>query len=194
MKFTKKTCILLASALISAGIAVTSIITATEYSAEDPLISKSWVDNIFYPQIVQYVDAKIEEVKALFSDSTETATPSVDGTQTETPSADSQGVASSEDEAAEQGTSFEVITLTSNQMLVAVDGSLELILRPGGTAAVYSEISGNGIADLTNATELLGGAAVPVNAYCLVPRGDGRGIVCTSQTAYVMVRGKYEIK
>ena len=43
-------------------------------------------------------------------------------------------------------------------------------------------------------TELLGGTEVPVNAYCLVPRGDGRGIVCTSEVAYVMVRGKYEIK
>jgi hypothetical protein len=173
---------------------VTSIITATEYSAEDPLISKSWVDNIFYPQIVQYVDSKIEEVKALFSASTETTAPAVDGTQTEIPPADGQSAPSAENTVTEQGTSFEVVTLTSNQMLVAVDGSLELILRPGGTAAVYSEITGNGVADLTNAVELLGGTAVPVNAYCLVPRGDGRGIVCTSQTAYIMVRGKYEIK
>lgn len=200
MKFTKKTCIILASALLSAGIAVTSVITATEYSAEDPLISKSWVDNIFYPQIVQYVDAKIEEVKALFSPSTEVVAPAVDGTQTVNPPADGQdGTASVQPEAptetpAQSSLSYEVVTLKNGQRIAAVDGSLELILRPGGTAAVYSEIEGNGVADLTNATELLGGTEVPVNAYCLVPRGDGRGIVCTSEVAYVMVRGKYEIK
>ena len=114
----------------------------------------------------------------------------MDGTQTIAPPAkDQDGTAS-----AEANLSYEVVTLNNGQMLVAVDGSLELILRPGGTAAVYSEIAGNGVADLTNATELLGGTAVPVNAYCLVPRGDGRGIVCTSEVAYVMVRGKYEIK
>ncbi len=194
MKLTKKTCIILASALISTGIAVASIITATEYSAEDPLISKSWVDNIFYPQIVQYVDAKIEEVKALISPSQETEAPDSDGTQVQTTDEIQQNTDTAPQSTEVANLSYEVVTLTSGQMLTSADGSLEIILRPGGTASVYSEIEGNGIADLTSSTELLGGTEIPINAYCLVPRGDGRGIVCTSETAYVMVRGKYEIK
>ena len=178
MKFTKKAAFILAAAVLASGVTVTSVITATEYSAEDPLISKSWIDNIFYPQIVQYVDTKIEEVKALLS----------------TPEApEVSDPAENTEQAPEASVSYEVITMTRGQTLRSAEGSLEIILRPGGTATVYSEIDGNGIADLTNGTELVGGTDIPINAYCLIPRADSRGIVCTSDTAYVMVRGKYVI-
>lgn len=184
MKFTKRTGIFLAAALICSGITVTSIINANEYSGDDPLISKSWVDNIFYPQIVQYVDGKIEELKNLLSPST------VSPDTAQTPPTDTTV---STPEGTPLSLSYEVITLTKGQRLVSSEGSLEIILRPGGEAAVYSEIEGNGVADLTVGTELLSGAAVPINSYCLIPRADGRGIVCTSENAYVMVRGKYAI-
>ncbi len=136
-------------------------IMASQYGAEDPLISKSYLENDFFAKVTAYIDSKI-------SGSTGSS---------------SAGNAS-----------YEVITLTQGQKLVSAGGSIEIILRPGGSAVVYSEISGNGLADLTSGAELLGGYAVPVNACCLVPRNDGRGIVCTSAKAYVMVRGQYEIK
>ena len=170
MKFTKKLGLVIAAAVICSGVFLTSIIAATDYSTEDPLISKSWVDNIFYPQIVQYVDSKIQEVKALISSDNKSDTSSV------------------------SDISYKVITLTKGQKLVCKEGSLEIILRPGGQAVVYSDIESNGVAELTGGTELLSGAAVPINAYCLIPRADGRGIICTSENAYVMVRGNYAVE
>ena len=181
MKFTKKARLLLAAALVCSGITVTSIIAATEYSSDDPLISKSWIDNIFYPQITEYVYTKIQEVKDFISQNFEK--PSQVPTEVQTVT----------DSTASFDLSYKVITLTKGQKLVATEGSLEIILRPGGEATVYSEIAQNGVADLTNGTELLSGSPVPINSYCLIPRADGRGIICTSGNAYVMVRGNYAI-
>ena len=129
---------------------------ADNYSGSDPLISKSYLDNVFLGQVTSYVDEKIAQVPAAQSN-------------------------------------YEVITLQNGQTLCAT-GSLEFILRPGATATVVSPIPENGIAELSSSTELYHGMSVPINAYCLVPRGDGRGILCTSETAYVMVRGAYEIR
>ncbi len=176
MKFTKRIKITLAAGIISLSVAAASIIFASEFSVEDPLISKSYLDNSFLPQITQYIDGKITELKAALEASL------------------SQSSAG-ENTAPEQVTAgYEVITLTAGQKLVSKDNSLDFILRPGSTAKVYSEIPSNGIADLSSGTELLSEAEIPINAYCLIPRADGRGIIVTSEIAYVMVRGSYEIK
>lgn len=171
MKFTKRIKIALAALAVSASIATASIIFAQDFSLEDPLISKSYIDEVLLPQISELIDIKIAELKAVFEKD--------EGTESTPVTAN---------------TSYEVITLQNGQKLVAREGSIEIILRPGGTATIYSEIDGNGLADLTSGNELLDGAEAPINACLLVPRADGRGIVCTSQVSYVMVRGQYEIK
>ncbi len=142
---------------ISCSAAAFGFVLAQDYSGADPLISKSYLDNVFLKQITDYVDTKVASVPV---------------------------TANSE---------YEIITLSKGQTLAA-KSSLELILRPGSAATVISPIPENGIANLTSGSELYNGTEVPINAYCLIPRGDGRGIVCISDTAYVMVRGLYEIK
>ncbi len=176
MKFTKRIKIALTAGILSLGIAAASIIFAYDYSTADPLISKSYLDSVFLPQLTTYIDGKLTELKTTLEE------------------AISQSSANTQAPPAAQITGYEVITLTAGQKLCAKDASLDFILRPGSTAKVYSEIPSNGIADLSSGTELLSEAEIPINAYCLIPRADGRGIIVTSEIAYVMVRGSYEIK
>lgn len=172
MKLTKRIKIALVALAVSASIAAASIILAQDFTTEDPLISKSYIDEVLLPQITELIEGKIAEIKSAFE----------------------QSKPSEEVPVATASSTYEVITMQNGQKLVAKEGSIELILRPGGTATIYSEIEGNGLADLTSGNELLSGAEAPINACLLVPRADGRGIVCTSEVAYVMVRGQYEIK
>ncbi|MBE6704521.1 MAG: hypothetical protein E7583_04605 [Ruminococcaceae bacterium] len=154
MKKTNRLKIAALALAVSCTAAAVGIVAAQDYSGSDPLISKSYLDQVFYKQITDYVDSKT---------------------------------------ASSAGSEYQIITLTRGQSVVAT-GSLEIILRPGSSAVVISPVAENGIADLTGGTELYNGNNVPINAYCLIPRGDGRGITCTSDVAYVMVRGKYEIR
>ena len=147
------------SAVIS--VAAAGIAFATEFGADDPLISKSYLDNVFYTQVTEYIDAKIASIP--------TSAP-----------------------AAAASTEYQVITLTKGQTLYA-RSSMEFILRPGSQATVVSPLETNGIANVSTSIELYNGHEVPINNYCIIPRADGRGILCTSDVAYVMVRGAYEI-
>ena len=89
--------------------------------------------------------------------------------------------------------SYTVVEMKKGQSLRAKSNSLEIILRPGGEASVVSRLADLGLADLTAGAELLNGNKMPVNHAVLIPRADGRGISITSDIAYVMVRGDYEI-
>lgn len=88
---------------------------------------------------------------------------------------------------------LEVVELKKGQRLRANSAALEIILRPGGAALVISPHSDQGIADLTWGTELLQNDRLPVNHLLLIPRADGRGISVSSDVAYVIIRGGYEI-
>jgi len=87
---------------------------------------------------------------------------------------------------------YQVVELTYGKKILAKN-SLELILRPGGSAIVVSPVATQGISDLTSGTELLNNTNLSENHSCLIPRGDGRGILITSEKAYIMIRGEYEI-
>lgn len=92
---------------------------------------------------------------------------------------------------APDGSQFEVICLQKGQKLLATS-PCELILRSG--AAIVVSITTNGVNDMTDGTELMNAAAAPLYHSLLVPRGnDGRGIQVTSNEAYIMVRGGYQI-
>ena len=183
MKFSKKLKVVLCAGIISLSVATASLVFAAEFSADDPLISKSYLEKVFLPNILEQIDAKIDAKITELKGSEklpEQATPDME--------------AAPDTEKTDAGISYEVITLSAGQKLVAKEGSLEFILRPGAGATVYSELETNGVAEMTSGTELLSGANVPINAYCLIPRADGRGIICTTEIAYVMVRGNYEIQ
>jgi len=90
------------------------------------------------------------------------------------------------------GQASEIVTVKLNvgDALIAGAGS-ELILR-SGTAVAYGAGS-NGIPDVTGGLDIKIGSNIPTNHQLIFPKADGRGIKVTSSTAYVMVRGGYQI-
>jgi len=143
-------------------------------SSGDPLITEGYmlkyINKVYTPQLSQTIDRAIADslksVNAKLS--------ALDSTES-------------------NSGSYILIEMTKGQKLRAKSGTLELILRPGGTASVISDSNIQGIADLTSGDELLNGNSLPVNHSLLIPRADGRGIYITSAAAYVLVRGDYEI-
>jgi len=92
---------------------------------------------------------------------------------------------------------YEVLELKSGQSVMA-KGACEVILRPGGTATVVvtnavNKANSIGLSDLTDGKELTDTMRVPVNHYLIISRADGRGVKITSDTAYLLIRGEYEI-
>ena len=88
---------------------------------------------------------------------------------------------------------YKLIELKQGQVVIA-NSICEFIARPGSYVSVISPHASQGIADITNGKELYHGAEIPMNAYCIIPRGgDGRGFRVTSQKAFIMIRGDYTI-
>lgn len=88
--------------------------------------------------------------------------------------------------------SYTVVYMTKGQRLFAED-ALELVVRSGSVNAI-SPTANQGLSDMTAGAEILDGKKVPVNHQVMIPRGDGRGIIITSNESYVMVRGPYTIE
>jgi hypothetical protein len=88
---------------------------------------------------------------------------------------------------------FKVIELKDGDRIIAGE-STEIILRSGKARAISS--SAGGLVDVTSETQgnLVSPADVPLNHLLIVPRADGRGIRITSENAWVMIKGKYDIR
>jgi len=153
--------------------------TAAAGSADDPIVTLSYINQKFKPQIEQSVEKLIsDKLKNFTPAASAPASPPIQNTYVLSPEASS---------------AYVVVELTKGQKLRVKSGTLELILRPGGSATVISDYKSQGIADLTSGDELLNGKSLPVNHSLLIPRADGRGISVTSVIAYVLIRGDYEI-
>ena len=175
-------------------------------SADDPLVTLGYINKVYMPQVSQTIDKAIsdklksinDKIDALnskvaaLSSSGSSGSSSTPGTTSpkEPQPPPVQNVYVMPDAAS---TSYVVLELAKGQKLRVKEGTLELILRPGGTAVVVSDYKTQGIADLTAGDEILNGKNLPINHSLLIPRNDGRGIKITSVIAYVMVRGDYEI-
>lgn len=97
----------------------------------------------------------------------------------------------STDASAQNG--YIVAELSKGQILTSSEGTVELILRPGSSAKVISDIPDNGLSDISEMKEVANGEEVGVNHSLIIPRNDGRGIEITSDKAFVLVRGSYKI-
>lgn len=98
------------------------------------------------------------------------------------------------------GATYQVICVKAGQKLICNGGndvSTELILRSGEAVAVSqyaaSGAYAQGLSDATTSTEIYNGQALTINHLIIIPRGDGRGVKVTSEEAYFLVRGVYEI-
>ncbi|GGH32901.1 hypothetical protein [Paenibacillus segetis] len=136
-------------------------------TADDPVVTKS------------YVDQQIQQ--ALKGGGGSTTTP----TAPPTPSTGGSDSSATED--------MKIVDVKPGQILIASAGT-EFIVR-AGKAVVYSEDK-NGISDLTDGKDIIGGNAVVNNHLLLFPR-EGRGIQVKEGDTHnltVIVRGGYQIK
>lgn len=211
IKTGKKTMFLLAVLTASLILAMFTLAADEEYdSSVDPLITYSYLEARIGELKTQYENEitdltleneslydELEAYKNQLSALSETVTalqsevnllksqPSGGGTVTISP----------DDiyDAASAVLKYEVIKLSEGDVVYAVNGSLELILR-SGNAVVESPFPSQGISDNTEGVDLLDGTEITQNHMLLIPRGDdGRGVFITSGTAYIMIRGEYII-
>lgn len=164
--------------------------TAAESAPEaDPfaLVTLDYINKTLIPQVEQMIDNKIAAIPA------KTA-PAENPAATQPPAPTSPETTYQYQEMQNNPlASFVLIELTKNQKIKAKDGTLEIILRPGGTAKALSAYQTQGIANITSGGELLDGDDIPMNHSLIIPRSDDRGIIVTSVIAYMLVRGEYEI-
>jgi len=149
--------------------------TVTPGSVDDPVVTKS------------YVDQKIAAI---------TGTNPGSGTNTGNGTNTGSGGTKTEDKPADQvddNNAINIVTVPVGKTIIAKDGA-QMVVR-AGKAVAYSPDS-NGIADVTDGTDIKSGSRVLNNHLILFPRG-GRGILPEAGQKYsltVMVMGGYEIK
>lgn len=140
-------------------------------SVNDPLITKSYVDEVIGKQIADEVN------KQIAAKQTEMA----------------ELIASFQDQIKDlvgQASGLTVVELAKGQTLFA-DAGTTVIVRNGTTQAVSDTT--DGIPDLTGGKDLKNGTAIPINHLLMFPR-EGRGVKSTfDQTIYLMVVGSYKI-
>ena len=171
-------------AIISAVLALTLVlglgVAVLAYdSSEDPIISLSYLTDIFKPLVLRELETKIDTKIA-------EAVKNIPASQPTEPSVPSP---SQPDDGEEAQTGYTVIELNKDDELYASD-ACDIMLRSGKASCIAPDPK-QGIADYTDATEILNGQPLVKNHMCLIPRGDGRGVIAESESVFIMVRGEY---
>lgn len=190
----KKYKLIALAAAFSLALAATPILVHGDESAytsdTDPLISLSYIEKILTPEY----DSKLEDIEDKYEILDEIITMLQTSLSKANVKIAELEAKIAELEAAEPETGlgqYEVVYLKRGAKLLA-QSPCEIILR-SGTAIIVS-ITANGVNDISDGSELMNAVDVPLYHCLLVPRGgDGRGIQVTSDDAYIMVRGDYQI-
>lgn len=166
--------------------AMTITVLAASYdSSEDPIISLSYLESVFRPKLVEEYEAKIATLEA-----------KVDALSGGTYTPDTSVPAETEpatDTTTTIGTTYVVEELAYGDCLYA-EGPVDILLRSGSAMCISNENPSQGISDYTEGMEIYHGEDLTINHMCLIPRGDGRGIMAKAQSVFVMVRGEYRIE
>ncbi len=174
----KKNKIIIISVAIAIVAALGITVAAAYDSSEDPLISLSYLRDVFRPDIFEELEERFyaleESLMLAIEERIDDNSGNGDGAQSPTASY-----------------GYEVIELTTGDELYAVS-ACDIMLRAGKASCIAPDPS-QGIADYTSAAEIYNGQALTLNHMCLIPRGDGRGIVAESESVFIMIRGDYTI-
>lgn len=143
--------------------------TAQPGSAEDPIISKSYVD-----AETAKLKNELLQLQNKYDDSVKALQAAMEELKTSALSKDAEG--------------FVVVELPKGTKLLTGAGT-EVILR-SGTATALKGANGN-LADTTSAKDLNEGEKLSKNHLLISSRDDGRGLLATS-LCYLLVRGGYK--
>ena len=170
-----------AAALLLVGCIVVfgAVALAVGGDVNDPLVTLSYLTNIFTPQVEQKVAATValnqQNVKAEVD-------ASIARWEEELKSIQEQ-----EDPAT---SNFKVVTMSKGQVLTGHIGC-EVMLRVGSATCVTDEAPG--LIDCTDASILNNGKALVKNHLYMVTI-ETRGVKATADTVKVLVRGEYTVQ
>lgn len=184
----KKIGIWAAALLLAAALALGAVVFAAQAysSADDPLISLSYINDVLLPQIVELIQKnnRGEDIGGAV------ATTPAETTVTEPPVEYPDGTEHTDGR-------YAVVQVGAGETLYASVYACEVIVRAGDTAVLspftvkYEE---QGLSDTTEGKELYNGESIPKNHTILIPRDDGRGVSVGEGGAWLMVRGDYRLE
>ena len=174
MKFTKKFRAAVLGAAVALMLSVSAVISYAYDGNTDPLISLSYLQLFKSTE----VDPQIASLNAKISD-LELRIAALQSTlgQAAAPGADY---------------GYEVIEVKKGTRVLAA-AACDIMLRSGSAVAV-SSFATQGLSDYTAGAEVMNNENVAINHMLLIPRADGRGILITSETAFIMIRGEYKLE
>ncbi len=156
--------------------------TAEPGSVADPLVSKSYIDQLVARLAKQsYVDERLNQM------ATKSYVESQFATKQYVNQRFQQTVSRAE---VEQKTLFQVVELGKGAMLLGGSGT-EIVLR-GGQATIVTTPKG-GVLDATAGVDLPQGAQVTPNHLLVIPVGDGRGLIAQTDVILI-VKGTYAVQ
>ena len=172
--------------LLLASLTILSISVAaagTAGSSSDPLVTLSYLNEKFLPELMTRVDEKLAA-------RTDTASKELRAqVDADIKRLEEKYGSQTSNEGASVGTvdSFAVVTMTNGQVLYGAIGC-EVMLRVGTASA-----SSPGLIDSTGGTTLDNGAGLTKNHLYMMTISD-RGVKATAATTKLLVRGTYEVK
>ncbi len=172
------------AAVIMAILCALSVVVIAAYdSSEDPLVSLSYLNDIFKYEILSIVDQRIDNAKVDIKAELQGTVPQ-DTSGSETGPADTGS-----QQAAYYG--YEVLELHDGDEVYAIT-PCDIMLRAGSALCIAPNPT-QGISDYTDGVELYNGMSFTKNHMCLIPRGDGRGLRATSESVFIEIRGEYTV-
>ena len=173
-------------ALAAFAVLTASVMAATVGSSDDPLVTLSYLNEKFLPQVMESVDKKIAvRNEAVSKELSVQIKSDAAAFEKKYGSAVSSAGASS-------GTvdSFTVVTMAKGQTLYG-DIGCEVMLRVGSASCVAS--SSPGLVNETSGTVIVGGNALEKNNLYMMTVTE-RGVRATADNTKVLVRGTYSVQ
>ena len=168
--------------IISASVLVSALVitvAAVYDSSEDPLVSLSYLKDVFKKELLAEVDEKIENSVKKDTDTENN------------PFEFEENEDNATKESSSESFTYEVIELKNGDSLYAIS-ACDIMLRAGQASCIAPDAN-QGIADYTSGEEIYNAQSLTKNHMCLIPRGDGRGVKAQSESVFIMIRGGYTI-
>ena len=186
MKKTSAFTRLFTLALAAFTVLTASVMAASVGSSDDPLVTLSYLNEKFLPQVMESVDQKI-------ASRNETVSKELSAQiRSDAAAFEKEYGSAASGEGASFGTvsSFVVVTLSKGQVLYG-DIGCEVMLRVGGAQCVAS--ASPGLVNETSGTVIIGGNALEKNNLYMMTVTE-RGVKATAEGTKVLVRGTYSVQ
>jgi len=167
-------------AVVLAVVSALGVAVGAAYdSSENPLITLSYLTEIFRVELLDEIDERLEAMEARLENSAQDDYWEDQYWEDETEAAPT---------VVEH---YDVVELHYGDALYAVS-ACDIMLRAGQATCIAPDPT-QGISNYTVGAEIYGGEYLTKNHMCLIPRGDGRGVLAQSESVFFMVKGDYTI-